>query len=189
MDLEEKYSWNSSYHLNKWCHFIYLWHGWIKVCLESWNYGYTDPLSNKFLGKDYKFSRVNQAHQLAELANREDLLLTGDKSTKVDCLVLWTTFSLVKLVVTLRHLIRENCYILMIFSVSATSANWIQTCFLNISNFTIFMITSKLYAKHHGQLLWKCIWSVFSMKKIREKNSLASWWIITKIQKDQRIMV
>lgn len=153
MDLEGKYTWNSSYHLNKWCHFIRLWHGWIKICLESWNYDYGDPFSNKFLERDYKFSRVNQAHRLAELANRENLLLTGDKSTKMDYVVLWTTFSLVKLVVTHWHPIRENGSILMIFLVLTTSANWIQNCFLNISNFTIFMITSKLYAKLHGQFI------------------------------------
>lgn len=142
----------------------------MRVCLESWNYEYNDPLSNKFLERDYKFSRVNQARQLAELANREDLLLTGDKSTKMDCLVLRTTFSLVKLMVTLWHLIRESHYILMIFSVLATSANWTQNCFLNISNFPIFIITSKLHAKHHGQFIWKCMWSIFSMKRIRAKN-------------------
>lgn len=144
---------------------------WLNKSLEFWNYEYTDPLSNKFLERDYKFSWVNQAHQLAELANREDLLFTRDESTKMGSLVLQTTLSLIKLVVILWHLIRENCSNLIIlfyiFSVVATSANWTQNCFLNILNFTIFKKTSKLYVKHHGQFIWKCTWCVFSMKRIR----------------------
>lgn len=63
-----------------------------RVDAEPWDYGHADLVCNRFLQRGYPFSEVNQAYLLAELANREDLLLTWEISTKMDYLVLQTTF-------------------------------------------------------------------------------------------------
>lgn len=151
MDLEGKYTWNSSYHLNKWFYFIHLWHDWIKVCLESWNYDDGDPLSNKFLERGYKFSKVNQAHQLAELANGEYITHWRQINQAGLCIIVNYLFPRITSSDILTSYQKDLLY-LAFFSLG-NSANWIQTCFLNISNFTILMITSKLYAKQYGQFI------------------------------------
>lgn len=54
-------------------------------------HGLTDLLSNRFLWRGYKLSWLIRAYQLADLANGENLLLTREKLTKIDHLLLQTT--------------------------------------------------------------------------------------------------